>query len=173
MFKLWLSIWFKQFTQKWKSWSSFTNLFGFPLMRNTKEDYFHVMNVNGVQCCFETHWFILYDKKIIIMQFILLMKWKVKSSTLHYRIQYSTQCTPLVHPTILQNLKGYAEKFSEKICILWLCLCDLKHTLCVWDIQNLHSPFIQSICNFTCLCIYDNDCLDMVDLEIIPKCPAF
>jgi len=33
MFKLWLSIWFKQFTQKWKSWSSFTNLFGFPLIR--------------------------------------------------------------------------------------------------------------------------------------------
>lgn len=117
--------------------------------------------------------YIYFFKINNLMQLILLMKWKVKSSTLHYRIQYSTQYALLVHPTILQNVKGYAEKFSEKICILWLCVYDLKHNLCVWDIQNLHSPFIQSICNFTCLCIYGNDCLDMVDLEIIPKCPAF
>lgn len=56
---------------------------------------------------------------------------------------------------------------------VYVTACDLEHTLCVGDIQNLHSPFIQSICNFTSLCIYANDCLDMVDLEIIPECPAF
>lgn len=46
---------------------------------------------------------------------LCLMKWKVKSSTLFYGVQYSTQCAL---GNFLQNLKGYAEKFSEKICIL-------------------------------------------------------
>lgn len=100
---------------------------------------------------------------------IFLIKWKVKSSTLHtvYSIPHSVHC---LHTW--KFCKGYAEKFL-KICILWLYVYDCmpfgKHPLC----QNLHSPFIQSICNFTSLCIYANDCLDMVDLEIIPKCPAF
>lgn len=149
MFKLWLSIWFKQFTQKWKSWSSFTNLFGFPLMRNTKEDYFHVMNVNGVQCCFGVHWFILYEKNKKKTMKLLIVTNVMEGQIQHIALQNTvfhtvhTACTP---DNFTKFKRLCREILRENLHSVIVCMWFGTHPLCLRHSESsftIHPIYLQ------------------------------
>ncbi len=154
MFKLLLFVWFKEISPQNETFVHYLQTLIFFLLQNTKEYIFL-----SIQLLFVT-----------LFSSLEMEIWNGRSNSAHcfmgYSVPQGLRCLYIGNFAKFKRLSR--EMLQEN-----LHSVHSMHTVCVWDIQNLHSPFIQSICNFTCLCIYANDCLDMVDLEIIPKCPAF